>query len=349
MPIYAFEGKKPNIANSTYVAPSAVIIGNVTLGERCYVGHHAVIRGDYGAIAIGSETAIEEGVIVHSRPDEQTIIGRRVTLGHGAMVHNATICDDAVIGMRAVVSDYAEVGEGSIVGELGLVRNGQRIPPEKVAVGAPARVIGDVGEQHQLMSHRAKDIYVDLAMRYARGGLVELARHTPLSNTTYTMVAIGTIHTPFDQATGTPIQGALSGDAEGEIVLNDAFQEGIEDLEGFSHLVVVYCFDRIKGFKLKTKPYLDQHERGIFATRSPSRPNPIGITVVRLIEINGRCLRIRGVDMLNNTPLLDIKPHIPAFDDPTPVRCGWFETHLERIKRTGAIPIADDRFHSNNK
>ena len=93
MPIYAFEGRQPVIAESAYVSPSAQVIGDVRIGARCYVGHGAILRGDYGSIVIGDETAVEEGVIVHARPEDLTTIGRRVTLGHGAMVHNASILD----------------------------------------------------------------------------------------------------------------------------------------------------------------------------------------------------------------------------------------------------------------
>lgn len=174
MPIYAFEERRPTIAATAYVSPSAIIIGGVTIGERCYIGHGVILRGDYGTIEIGDETAVEEGVIVHARPEDFTRIGRRVTLGHGAMVHNAVIHDGAVIGMRAVVSDFSEVGEGAIVGELGLVKNGQKVPPRKVAVGVPVKVIAEVDERHRAMTHWAKDLYVDLAARYAGGALTEL-------------------------------------------------------------------------------------------------------------------------------------------------------------------------------
>ncbi len=176
MTIYSFENRRPKIAATAYVAPSAQVIGDVSIGERCYVGHGAILRGDYGSIEIGDETAVEEGVIVHARPGDRTRIGRRVTLGHGAMVHNASIMDGAVVGMRAVISDYSEVGAGSIVGEMGLVKNGQKIPPGKVAVGVPVRTVGDVEERHEMMSRRAKDIYVKLAARYLAGGMVEVER-----------------------------------------------------------------------------------------------------------------------------------------------------------------------------
>jgi carbonic anhydrase/acetyltransferase-like protein (isoleucine patch superfamily) len=174
MPIYAFEGRRPVVDESAYVAPSAQIIGNVKIGARCYIGHGVILRGDYGSITIGDETAVEEGVIVHARPADRTSIGRRVTLGHGAMVHNASILDGAVIGMRAVVSDFSEVGEGAIVGEMCLVKNSQKIPARKVAVGVPAHIVGDVEARHSMMTHTAKDLYVEMARRYRDGGMVEL-------------------------------------------------------------------------------------------------------------------------------------------------------------------------------
>ncbi len=164
------------------------------------------------------------------------------------------------------------------------------------------------------------------------------------------MIPIGTIRTPFIEAVGTPIQGGLSEDAVGEVVLDPAYLQGLEDLAGFSHLILVYVFHRMKGFELSVKPYLDTKQRGIFATRSPCRPNPIGLTIVRLNEVDGCRLKVSGVDMLDETPLLDIKPSIPAFDhySCSSVRCGWFEPHLKHLEQTGAVPVADDRFHSDD-
>lgn len=174
MAIYAFEDHRPDIAASAYVSPTAQVIGDVSIGERCYIGHGAILRGDYGSIEIGDETAVEEGVIIHARPQDRTRIGKRVTIGHGAMIHNATIRDEAVIGMRAVISDFSEVGMGAIIGEMGLVRNSQAIPARKVALGVPVKVVGDVQERHSDMTHWAKDLYVDLAAQYLAGAMVEI-------------------------------------------------------------------------------------------------------------------------------------------------------------------------------
>ncbi len=368
MAIFSFEGKRPTIATSAYIAPSAQVIGQVTIGEGCYVGHGAIIRGDYGSIEIGDSTAIEEGVIIHARPEDWTRIKERVTVGHGAMIHNATIHEGAVIGMRAVISDYSVVGAGAIVGELALVKNGQQIPAGKVAVGLPAKVIGDVDERHRPMTHWAKELYVALAGRYNAGAMVELPPPSaapdllsppdhdqappPSSDAAHASLApmapIGTIHTPFRQSSGTPIQGGLSRDAEGEIRLLPAYEPGLTDLKEFSHIIVLYAFHKSAGFKLMVTPFLDTQKRGLFATRAPRRPNPIGMTVVRLLEVDGYTLRVRGVDMLDGTPLLDIKPYVPLFDQRQETRVGWLEPHLKTLEH-GPQPTADDRFLKDKK
>ena len=169
MTAYEFENRVPVIGKRTYVSHSASVIGEVTIGEECYVAPGAVVKGDYGEIRIGDGCSIQDNVIIHARPDEITVIGNNVTLGHGCIVHNATIEDEAVIGMGAIVSDYAVVGEWAIIGEGAVVRQHFEVPPEKIAVGVPAKVIGDVKEQHKEELSRFKAIYRDLAIRYPTG------------------------------------------------------------------------------------------------------------------------------------------------------------------------------------
>ncbi len=169
MPIYEFEKRRPQIDETAYVAPSAVVIGDVRIGARCYVGHGAILRGDYGTIELGQGTAVEEGVIIHARPGGLTGIGERVTIGHGAMIHNATIESEAVIGMRATIADWSVVGEGAIIGEAALVKNRQEIPAGKIAVGVPARVVGPVNEEQRALWIRGKDLYIGLCERYKKG------------------------------------------------------------------------------------------------------------------------------------------------------------------------------------
>lgn len=152
---------------------------------------------------------------------------------------------------------------------------------------------------------------------------------------------IGWIHTPFHQSKGTPIQGAVANEAEGRIELLPEFLPGLRDLEGFERLWLIYLLDRASAFRLQVRPYLEDQEHGVFATRAPARPNPIGLTAVRLLGIEDYRLSISGVDMLDGTPLLDIKPYIPAFDCFPVQRVGWYQGKIAQ----GAV--ADDRFENH--
>jgi phenylacetic acid degradation protein len=169
MTVYEFERRIPAIGETSYVSHSASVIGKVTIGEECYIAPGAVVKGDYGEIQIGNGTSVQDNVIVHARPDELTVIGSNVTLGHGCIIHNATVMDEAVIGMGAIVSDYATVGEWAIVGEGAVVRARFEVPSGKIAVGIPAKVIGDVQDHHKEELIRFKAIYRDLARRYPVG------------------------------------------------------------------------------------------------------------------------------------------------------------------------------------
>jgi tRNA (adenine37-N6)-methyltransferase len=135
---------------------------------------------------------------------------------------------------------------------------------------------------------------------------------------------IGVIHTPFTTMEKVPIQPCCSNEV-GEVELFREYEEGLEDLEGFSHIVILYLFHKSGRYSLRVKPFLDSDEHGIFATRHPNRPNPIGMSVVRLIERKGRVLRVKGIDVLDGTPLIDIKPYVPSFDHSTDVGIGWLQ------------------------
>ncbi|MGD8540590.1 MAG: gamma carbonic anhydrase family protein [Candidatus Aminicenantes bacterium] len=173
MALYAFEGQKPQVGEGSFVAESATVIGSVAIGKNVYVGHGVILRGDYGQIIVGDGTALEEGVIVHARPKDKTMFGQRVTVGHGAMIHNATIKDFAVIGMRSTISDFSIVGEWAIIGEMSLVKRNQEIPDGSVAVGSPAKVIGKVtAEQKEFWSY-GKELYIEMAERYRTPGAFE--------------------------------------------------------------------------------------------------------------------------------------------------------------------------------
>ena len=133
---------------------------------------------------------------------------------------------------------------------------------------------------------------------------------------------IGVIHTPYRDKKEIPCQGYKS-DKTGEVEVFSEFEEALKDLEGFSHIHLIYWFHEIAGYEPLVKPFLDEQRHGLFATRHYNRPNPIGISIVELIERAGNILRVRQVDMLDGTPLLDIKPYVPQFDQRINVRIGW--------------------------
>jgi carbonic anhydrase/acetyltransferase-like protein (isoleucine patch superfamily) len=174
MTMYEFEGSKPTIGTGTFIYASADIIGNVQIGKNCYIGPGARIRGDYGSITIGDNTAIEENVVIHARPDEVTIIGNYVTIGHGAIIHNATIHDWAVIGMGAIVSDWSEIGKWAVVAEGAVVKNKQKIQSKAIAVGIPAKTVSKISQEYEKQWTEYKDIYVDLAKKRFPRSLKEI-------------------------------------------------------------------------------------------------------------------------------------------------------------------------------
>ena len=165
MSIYEFENKKPSIGKGTFVFKSADVIGDVIIRENCYIGPGARIRGDYGSIRIGDNTAVEENVVIHARPDDITNIGNNVTIGHSSIIHNATIKDWAVIGMGAIVSDWAEIGEWAVVAEGAVVKNKQKILKKAIAIGVPAKIVTEISLEYEKQWSRYKKIYADLAQK----------------------------------------------------------------------------------------------------------------------------------------------------------------------------------------
>jgi len=137
------------------------------------------------------------------------------------------------------------------------------------------------------------------------------------------MKPIGILHSPFTDKNQTPIQSTRS-QVSGYVEVFPEFAEGLKDLEGFSHIILLYTFHQSDGYTLQVKPFLDDRLRGLFATRHPCRPNPIGLSIVRLLTRRGNILDVEGVDMLDGTPLLDIKPFVPEFDVRTNVKTGWY-------------------------
>ncbi|MBU1138246.1 MAG: tRNA (N6-threonylcarbamoyladenosine(37)-N6)-methyltransferase TrmO, partial [Proteobacteria bacterium] len=136
---------------------------------------------------------------------------------------------------------------------------------------------------------------------------------------------IGVIHTPFQTIEGMPIQPAAASGVQGTVEVFEAFAEGLKDIDGFSHLILLYHFHQSRGYNLQVVPFMDSCTRGLFATRAPRRPNPIGFSIVRLLKVEGRYLQVDNIDVLNDTPLIDIKPYVPVFDAQEQVRSGWLE------------------------
>lgn len=151
---------------------------------------------------------------------------------------------------------------------------------------------------------------------------------------------IGTIFTPFETREDMPIQATGAKGVKGKIVLNEELVSGLDDLIGFSHIILIYYFHKSEGYELNVKPFLDTKKRGVFSTRAPKRPNSIGISVVKLLEIKNNTLYIENVDILNKTPLVDIKPYIPAFDNHDVQKSGWIENKTRNLDTTKS----DDRF-----
>lgn len=149
---------------------------------------------------------------------------------------------------------------------------------------------------------------------------------------------IGVIHSPFKEQKGTPIQPRFARDARGEVHVNHEYVEALADLDGFERIWLLFHIHRAGTWRPKVIPYRDTVERGLFATRSPSRPAPIGLSAVRLLAIAGNVLTVEGLDMLDGTPLLDVKPYVPSFDAYPDSQAGWFDQSISRSEQ------ADKRF-----
>ncbi len=142
---------------------------------------------------------------------------------------------------------------------------------------------------------------------------------------------IGVIHSPYRKIEGIPIQAASAKGIDGTVEVFPEYAEGLKDLDAFSHIILIYHFHLSKRFKLMIKPYMDDKLRGVFATRAPSRPNSIGISIVHLIGIEKNVLHVRDIDIMDGTPLLDIKPYVPEFDMRKVEKTGWLERNVHKL------------------
>ncbi len=154
---------------------------------------------------------------------------------------------------------------------------------------------------------------------------------------------IGVIRSPFKTPWGTPIQPRGAEGMKGKVIVNKKYQRGLKDLEGFSHIILIYHFHLTKGYSLIVKPYMDDNPHGVFSTRAPQRPNSIGISVVRLLKIEGNVLEVEDIDIIDGTPLLDIKPYVPQFDTRKGDKIGWLKNNIRKLPHTRD----DGRFKNN--
>ncbi len=166
MAIYRYGSRVPVIGENSFVSDSARIIGDVVIGDDCYIGHGAVLRGDYGSIKIGDGTAVEENAMLHIRPNGLLELEQSVTVGHGALIHGKLIKAFAVIGIGSIIGFDVVVGSWSIVAEGCVLTNKTIVPDEKIVAGVPGKIIGGTLEKHKKFWTYGKQLYVDLAHEY---------------------------------------------------------------------------------------------------------------------------------------------------------------------------------------
>ena len=164
----------------------------------------------------------------------------------------------------------------------------------------------------------------------------------PIQTTTFTYTPIGTIHSPYEDLSGMPIQPTGARGVRGTIDIFSEYRDGLRDLDGFSRIILLFAFHKNTKYTLFVKPFLDDTLRGVFATRAPKRPNAIGLSIVRLTGIHGCTLEIEDVDILDGTPLIDIKPYVPVFDAYPDATTGW----LEPVAQNAKSFRSDKRFQS---
>jgi tRNA-Thr(GGU) m(6)t(6)A37 methyltransferase TsaA len=142
---------------------------------------------------------------------------------------------------------------------------------------------------------------------------------------------IGIIHSPFKEPSQSPIQPSAGRGSMGEVEIYPQYRDALQDIDQFSHIILLYHFHSSKKFSLLVKPYLDDQLRGLFATRAPARPNAIGMSVVRLLSVENLIISIADLDMIDRTPLLDIKPYVPEFDKDEKIKIGWLEEKIKNL------------------
>jgi phenylacetic acid degradation protein len=166
MAIYEFEGKRPIVGKTSFVHPEAVLVGGVTVGENCYIGPGAVLRGDFGFIEIGDGSNVQENCVIHTFPEITSRLGRDSHIGHGAIVHGSLIGENVLVGMGAILHEGVEIGENCVIGSGCVITANRKIPPGKLVVGVPGKIVGPVSPEMQKAKIAGTKLYQTLPGRY---------------------------------------------------------------------------------------------------------------------------------------------------------------------------------------
>lgn len=169
MPVYEFEGKRPQISKSAFVYPEAIIIGDVIVEKGCYIGPGACIRGDWGSVVVGPSSNVQENCVIHSAPDVVTSLAARSHIGHGSILHSVVLGEHVVVGMGAIIMDNANIGSGCLIGAGALVTAGTVIPPGRLYAGIPATDKGEVSKEMAEYLNYATSLYMGLPARCFKG------------------------------------------------------------------------------------------------------------------------------------------------------------------------------------
>lgn len=181
MPYYKIDGVTPVVDPSAYVHPTAVLIGDVIIGKGCYVGPGACLRGDFGRITMEEESNIQDNCVVHGFAETHTVIRKHGHVGHGAVLHGCDVGEDALIGMNAVVMDYANIGQGSIIAAASFIKNRFTCPPRSMVMGTPGKIVRSVTDDELSWKQTGTREYIDLTKRCLTS-MVECAPLTSLES-----------------------------------------------------------------------------------------------------------------------------------------------------------------------
>ncbi len=166
MPCYEFEGKRPRVGPTSFIHPTAVLVGGVTIGENCYIGPGAVLRGDFGFIEIGDGSNVQENAVIHTFPGITARLARDSHIGHGAIIHGSVIGENVLVGMGAILHEGVEIGENCIIGSGCVITDNRKIPAGKLVVGVPGKIVGDVSPEMQRAKTAGTRLYQTLPRRY---------------------------------------------------------------------------------------------------------------------------------------------------------------------------------------